>query len=129
MTRKTAFFEEWSWFKFDNLRLEIGTNVKLYTNVVVKELKLIVIKFWVLIPTFLDFTGEKLVRWGGPFCHPPPFSPSWLGQMNLSKKCPLNFWIYKRKLILIIWFICTKLKEEVQKVLEIVNICYNYLRF
>ena len=71
MTRKTAFFEEWSWFKFDNLRLEIGTNVKLYTNVVVKELKLIVIKFWVLIPTFLEVTAEKVVR-GGLFATPIP---------------------------------------------------------
>ena len=49
MTRKTAFFEGWSWFKFNNL----GTNLKFYTSVVkLKELK-------------LKVRGEKLV--GGTF--------------------------------------------------------------
>ena len=35
-----------------------------------KELKLKVRKFWGLISTFVEVTGEKLV--GGPFCPPPP---------------------------------------------------------
>ena len=64
MTRKTAFFEGWSWFKFDNLGLALGTNLKFY-NSVAKELKLKVRKFWGLIPTFVEVTGEKLV--GEPF--------------------------------------------------------------
>ena len=34
-------------------------------------LKLIVIKFWVLIPTFLEVTAEKVVR-GGLFATPIP---------------------------------------------------------
>ena len=31
MTRKTAFFEELLWFKFNNLGLALGTNLKCYT--------------------------------------------------------------------------------------------------
>ena len=42
---------------------------KFYTSVV-EGLKLKVRKFWVLIPTFVEVTGEKLVV--VPFC-PPPF--------------------------------------------------------
>ena len=33
LTRKAAFFEEWSWFKFNNLGLALGTNLKFYTSV------------------------------------------------------------------------------------------------
>ena len=69
MTRETAFFEGWSRFKFNNLRLALGTNLKFNTSVA-KGLKLKVRKFWELIPTFVEITGEKLV--GGPFCTPTP---------------------------------------------------------
>ena len=62
MTRKTTFFEGWSWFRFNNLGLAIGTTFKFYTSVA-KGLKLKVRKFCGLIPT------EKLV--GGPFRLPP----------------------------------------------------------
>ena len=61
MTRKTAFFERWSWFKFDNLRLALDTKLKFYTSVA-KGLKLKVRKFWELIPTFVEVAGEKLVK-------------------------------------------------------------------
>ena len=64
MTRKTTFFEGWSWFKFNNLGLTLGTNLKFYTSVA-KGLKLKVRKFWGLIPTFVEVTGEKLVGGGG----------------------------------------------------------------
>ena len=64
MTRKTAFFEGWSWSKFNNLGLALGTNLKFYTDVA-KGLKLKVRKFWGLIPMFLEVTREKLV--GGLF--------------------------------------------------------------
>ena len=60
MTRKIAFFEGWSWFKFNNLGLALGTNLKFYTNVA-KGLKLKVEKFLGLILTFVEVTGEKLV--------------------------------------------------------------------
>ena len=80
LTRKTAFFEGWSWFKFDNLELALGTNLEFYTNVA-KGLKLKVRKFWGLIPTFVDVTGEKLVE--GPFCSPP--TPSWIGLISTKK--------------------------------------------
>ena len=67
-----AFFEEWSWFKFNNLGLTLGVNLKFYASVA-KGLKLKVRKFLGLIPTFVEVTGGKLV--GGPFC-PPPLPPS-----------------------------------------------------
>ena len=69
LTRKTSFFDRWSWFKFNNLGLALGTNLKFYTSVA-KGLKLKVRKFWGLIPTFVEVTGGKLV--GGPFCPPHP---------------------------------------------------------
>ena len=68
LTRKTAFFERWSWFKFNNLGLALGTKLKFYTSLA-KWLKLKVIKFWGLIPTFVEVTGEKLVG-GLPPHHP-----------------------------------------------------------
>ena len=77
MTRRTAFFEGWSWFKFNNLRLTIGMKLKFYTSMA-KELKLKVRKLWGLIPTYVEVTGEKLVggggrgRGGGTFCPPHP---------------------------------------------------------
>ena len=66
------FFEEWSWFKFNNLGLALGTNVKFYTSVT-KGLKLKVRMFCGLILTFIEVTGEKLV--GGTFPPLPPPSP------------------------------------------------------
>ena len=63
MTRKTYFFEGWSWFKFNNLGLTLGTNLKLYTSVA-KGVKLKVRQFFVLIPTFAKVTKEKLVGGG-----------------------------------------------------------------
>ena len=65
--RKTAFFEGWSWFKFNNLGLALGANLKFYTSMA-KGLKLKVRKFWGLIPTFVEVKGEKLV--GGLFASP-----------------------------------------------------------
>ena len=64
-------FEGWSWFKFNDLGLALGTNLKFYTSVA-KGLKLKVRKFWGLIPMFVEVTGEKLV---GSFLGPP----SWIG--------------------------------------------------
>ena len=60
MTRKTAFFEGWSQFKFNNLGLKLDMN-SFYTSVA-KVLKLKVRKFWGLIPTFVEVTGEKLIK-------------------------------------------------------------------
>ena len=78
LTRKTAFFDGWSWFRFNNLGLALGTNWEFYTSVA-KGLKLKVRKFLGLIPTFAEMTGEKLVG-GGLFGHtPPPRPPSWIG--------------------------------------------------
>ena len=58
---KTTFFEEWSWFKFINLRLTLRTKLKFYTSVA-KGLKVKVRQFLRLIPTFAEVAGEKLER-------------------------------------------------------------------
>ena len=73
-------FEGWSWFKFNNLGLGLGTNLKFYTSLS-KGLKLKVRKFWGLVVVwgFVEVTGEKLVR--GAFLPPP----SWIGLiMNIG---------------------------------------------
>ena len=61
LTRKTAFFDDWSWFNFNNLALVLGTSLKFYTSMA-KGLKLKVRKFWGLTPTFVEVTGGKLVE-------------------------------------------------------------------
>ena len=61
------FHMTWSWFKFNNLRLALGTNLKFYTSAA-KALKLKVGKFLGLIPTSVEVTGGKLV--GGTFLAP-----------------------------------------------------------
>ena len=66
MTRKTAFFEGWSWFKFNYLGLALGKNFKFYTSLS-KGLKLKFRKFWRLISSFIDVTGEKLIGGGWLF--------------------------------------------------------------
>ena len=47
--QKSHFFEEWSWFKFNNLELVPDTNLKFYTGV--KGLKLKVRRLMVIIPS------------------------------------------------------------------------------
>ena len=69
LTRKTAFFEGWSWFKFKNLGLALGMNLTFYTSVA-KGLKLKVRRFWGLVRTFVEVTEEKLVA--GAFLPPHP---------------------------------------------------------
>ena len=69
LTRQNAFFEGWSWFKFNNLGLALGTNLKFYTSLL-KGLKLKVRKFWGLVLTFIEVTGEKLVGWAFLAPHP-----------------------------------------------------------
>ena len=71
LTRKTAFFERWSWFKFNSLGLALAVNLKFCTSV--KEgLKAKFKKFWGLIFTFVEFRGKQLVRGGGEFLSTPP---------------------------------------------------------
>ena len=60
------------YFNFNNVGLALGMALKFYTSVA-KGLKLKLRKFWCLIPTFVEVTGEKLV-WG-----PLWPSPSWIG--------------------------------------------------
>ena len=57
--QENLFFDAWSWLKFINLRLVLGTALKFHSSVV-KGLKLEVIKFWRLIPTLVTGTAQKL---------------------------------------------------------------------
>ena len=68
--QKNRFFGG-SWFNLNNLGLALGTNLKFY-NSVEKGLKLIVRKFGVLILTFVEVTGEKLVGLFAPLLHHHP---------------------------------------------------------
>ena len=77
MIRKTPFSEGWSLFKFNNLGLALGTNLKFYISLS-KGLKLKVRKFWGLIPTFVEVAGENLV--GGLFGLPS----FWIGLKQLK---------------------------------------------
>ena len=69
-TRKTNFFEGWSWLKFNNLGLGLSMALKFYTSVA-KVLKVKVKKLLRLIPMLVEFTREKLI--GGFFAPPPPY--------------------------------------------------------
>ena len=53
------------------LKLTLGMALNFYTSVE-KALKLKVRKFWGLIPTFAEVTGEKLVEGGGELFAPHP---------------------------------------------------------
>ena len=86
LTRKNTFFLGWSWLKFNDLGLALGTNLKFYTTVA-KRLKLKVRMFWGLSPRFVEVTGEKLV--GESFCHLLP--PSWIGLIRINIIIPKHF--------------------------------------
>ena len=84
LTRKTTFFEGWSWFKFSNLGWALGTSLKFYTSAT-KGLKLKVRKFWGLLLTFVEVAGEKLV--GRLFAPPSPI-------LNRVKPLLYNHFVY-----------------------------------
>ena len=71
---KSRFFEGWSWFKFINLRLVLGTAFRFYIHVA-KGLKLKVRKFCGLSHMIVEVTVGKTGK--GPFVPcplpPPPF--------------------------------------------------------
>ena len=69
MNRKTTFFEEWFWFKFNNFGLALGMGLRFYTSVA-KKLNLKARKCFGLIPTFVEVTGKKLA--GFFFGNPHP---------------------------------------------------------
>ena len=89
LTRKNAFFESWSWFKFNNLGLAQVTNLKFNSNVT-NGLRLKFRKFLELILTFAEVTEDKLV--GGSFCPPLPCQ-FWIG---LNEECFkwLEIWFF-----------------------------------
>ena len=75
LTGKTAFLEGWSWF--NNLRLTLWTNLKLYTSMA-KRLKLKVRKFRgansYVCRSYRVKSGRR-----GVLSAPPPPPPSWIG--------------------------------------------------
>ena len=92
MTRKTTFFDGWSWFKLNNLGPALGMALIFYISVS-KGFKLKVKTFWWLISTFVEVAGEKL---GGEPFWPPP---SWLGLRNV-KKHPWRSATFSKSLLL-----------------------------
>ena len=58
LIRKIALLEGSSWFRFQILGMALGMNLKFYTSVA-KGLKVNVGKFWGLVPTFVEVTGEN----------------------------------------------------------------------
>ena len=78
LTRKTAFFEGWSWFKFNNLELALGTNLKFYITkrVKTKSQKVLGGNSYVCT-SYRGKTGR------GTFLPPPPHSPSWIGLISI----------------------------------------------
>ena len=66
--------EAWSRFRFNNLGMALGTNLKFYTSVA-KGLKLKVKRFWGLILTFAEVTGKNLVGEGAFLPTPPSLHP------------------------------------------------------
>ena len=58
MTKRTTFFEWWSWFKFNNLELGLDMTLKVYTNVA-KGLIVKARRFWGLNPNVCrSYRGE-----------------------------------------------------------------------
>ena len=68
LTRNTAFFEGWSWLKFNNSALALGTNLKFYTSVA-KGLTLNVRMFGGQILRLQKVQGKNWQR--KPFCPLP----------------------------------------------------------
>ena len=101
LTRKTAFFEEWSWFKFNNLGLTLGTNLKFYTSLS-KGLKL---KVRVLGANSYVCTNYRGKTGRGSFCPLPP-PPSWIGLITGFKK------IFKKGAQLVNWIFQSIQPEE-----------------
>ena len=64
MTRKTTFFEGWSWFKFNNSSLALVMALKFYISVE-KGSKLKVGRFCGLILTFVELQGKNWKEEGG----------------------------------------------------------------
>ena len=95
--QRNRIFEGWSWFRFNNLRLAISTNLKMYTSVA-KGLKLKARKFWGLIPTFVEVTGEKLVGRGGAFW--PPILNRVKSYINCEVNCICAYTFSKSKVTL-----------------------------
>ena len=108
---KPLFFEGWSWFKFNNLGLALGTNLKFYISLS-KGLKLKVREFWGRIFRFAEVTGDPLppsrigLKSTAKHCVKRPnteFLPDWIRENTDQKK--LRIWtLFTRNVFVIrIW--------------------------
>ena len=68
--KSELFLEGCYWFKFNYLGLVLDMALRFYA-MVEKGLKLQVRKFWRVIPTFVEVTGEKMVGRGRHFATHP----------------------------------------------------------
>ena len=94
--QKTAFSEGWYWFKFNNLRLILGTNLKSYSSVE-KGLKLKVRKFLgansYVCRSYKGKTGR------GAFLPPPP-GPLILSRVKFGMYlCSWSFYFFQCSLL------------------------------
>ena len=100
LTKKIAFFEGWSWFKFKAkasiVQLAVDKNLKIYSSEA-KRLIPKVRKFWGLISTFEEVTGKT-----GRGVFPPPPPPvlpfilnSWIGLIRIKRFYSLALSILK----------------------------------
>ena len=83
---KKKLFEGCAWFRLDNLGLPLGMTLIFYTSVA-KGLKLKARKFWGLIPTSVEVTGEKLS--GGFFA---PLHPASIKGLNYLQYLAPKIW-------------------------------------
>ena len=97
------FFERYSWLKFNNLGLVLGTALRFYTSVA-KGLELKVRKFWGLIFTFLEVTGGKTSSGGN-------FLPPIMNMVNFEHIS--QFLLDFVSLILIIYFFTRATKSDI----------------
>ena len=78
LTKKATFFEGWSWFCFNSLKLALVMTLKCYTNDT-KRLKLKVRMFLGLTPTFVEVWKLQEKNCLGDYL---PTSPSWIGLLG-----------------------------------------------
>ena len=87
MTRKTTFIEEWSWFKFTNLGLKLGTKLEIVQQcgkrVKTKSTKVLGANSYVC-RSYRGKGGRRLFCPPPPPCPPPSPSSSWIGLLLLK---------------------------------------------
>ena len=116
LARKNAFFEGWSWFRFNNLELALDRNLKFYTSVANGlKLKVLGANSYVY-RSYRGKTGRE-----GPFCAlAPPWSE--IGSVRLYKSFARPYMDYTSMEM-------TTLRKLQKHKLEVIqNRCLRYAR-